>query len=461
MNELRPRLAIAIQKSGGGIGKLTEGSVSLLEECDFKFSLSPRLDSTQVTNYPFDILSLRSRDIPRLMNKGLVDLGIVGLDVLIESGVPLIGLMPLNFGQCKLALGVREDFKYQQPEDLENKKIATSYPNITSNFFQDRRVPIELLYLEGSVELAGFRKWANGVVDVMESGSSMLTNSLEPKEVLFDSEAWLVASPSLREKKGSERIVEEFLVRCSALLRSRQNRFIVVNVPAGIEQSVRDLVPGLLSPTISACVDPRWLEISSVVPSDNYWEIIDKLKELGARDIVDLDMKRAIPNRDDPSISQMMTSIYSSGTEVDTAIKATPTPSPLIKEVQDQLGMNFFGLKPDDIGTLLAAFEQRTIPFDVVAAVINKQAEIQGLHPDKYPFDDTVYDLVSIKLAKFDTGQIWQTVEREFLERNRADLVMVYGYDGPINGITGLLAHYALTKMDIKELNRVGKEVHF
>ena len=311
MKEQDPRLAIAIQKSsGGGNGRLTNDSIDLLKGCDFKFRVTDRLDSTQVTNYPMDILSLRSRDIPRLLGRGLVDLGIVGLDILVESEIPLVRLMPLGYGRCKLALGVREDVEYREPSDLKDATVATSYPNITNGFFKAREVPIDLLYLEGSAELAGFRKWARGVIDVIESGSSMLTNGLDPKEVLFESEAWLVASPSLRGKNGSGEIVEEFLTRSLALLRPRLNRLIVVNVPAGTENAVKDLIPGSLSPTVSPCVDPGWLDISSVVPANDFWEITKKLKALGARDIIELEMKRMLPNGEDPDIAQIMAKIY-------------------------------------------------------------------------------------------------------------------------------------------------------
>jgi ATP phosphoribosyltransferase len=312
--EQEPRLALAIQKSGGGgTGRLTNESVELLKGCDFKFSVTDRLDSTQITNYPMDILSLRSRDIPRVLQKGMVDLGIVGLDVVIESKVPLIRLMPLGYGKCRLALGVREDVEYKQPADLKNSIIATSYPNITDDFFKSKEIPIDLLYLEGSAELAGFRKWARGIIDVIESGSSMLTNGLNPKEVLFESEAWLVASPDLKQKSGSEKIVEEFLVRSLALLRPRLNRYIVINTPVGTENAVRDLIPGSLSPTVSPCVDPGWLDVSSVIPANpanDFWEMTEKLKSLGARDTIQLKMERMIPNKGDPEIVQIMAKIY-------------------------------------------------------------------------------------------------------------------------------------------------------
>lgn len=312
--EQEPRLALAIQKSSGdGSGRLTNKSIELLEGCDFKFSVTDRLNSTQVTNYPMDILSLRNRDIPRMLGKGLADLGMVGLDVIIESKIPLIKLIPLGYGKCRVALGVREDVEYKQPADLKDSVIATSYPNITTDFFKSKEVPIDLLYLEGSAELAGFRKWARGVIDVIESGSSMITNGLNPKEVLFESEAWLVASPNLKQKKGSEKIVEELLIRNLALLRPRVNRYIVVNTPVGTEDAVKNLIPGSLSPTVSPCVDPGWLDVSSVVPANpanDFWELTEKLKALGASDVTELTMKRMIPNKGDPEITQIMAKIY-------------------------------------------------------------------------------------------------------------------------------------------------------
>lgn len=311
MKEQEPRLALAIQKSsGGGSGRLTSKSIELLEGCDFKLHVTDRLDSTQITNYPMDVLSLRSKDIPRVLQKGMADLGIVGLDVIVESKVSLIRLMPLGYGKCRVALGVREDVEYGQPADLKDSTIATSYPNITDEFFRSKKVPIDLLYLEGSAELAGFRKWARGVVDVIESGNSMLTNGLDPKEVLFESEAWLVASPNLKQKSGFERIVEEFLIRNLALLRPRSNRYIVVNTPVGAEKAVKDLIPCSLSPTVSPCVDPGWLDISSVIPTQDFWEITRKLKALGARDIIELEMKRMPPNGDDQEVTQIMAKIY-------------------------------------------------------------------------------------------------------------------------------------------------------
>lgn len=313
MPEQEQRLAFAVQKSsGGGSGRLTGETVELLKGCDLKFYMTDKLDSTPVTNFPLDILSVRSRDIPPLLAKGMADLGIVGLDIITEteSEAPLIRLMPLGYGRCKLALGVREDVQYKQPSDLRDSKIATTYPNITTRYFQSKEVPINLLVLNGSVELAGYREWVRGVVDIIESGASMLTNGLDPKEIILESQAWLVANPELRIKKGSEKTVEEILTRSLAYLRPKLNRYIVVNAPVRALDVIKGLIPGSFSPTVSPCVDPEWVDISSVVPFDNFWQITRDLKTAGARDIIEIEMKRMIPNGEDLEIEQMMAKIY-------------------------------------------------------------------------------------------------------------------------------------------------------
>jgi len=301
-------LKIAIQKSG----RLTEPTIDLLKGCDLKFTITDRVDIAHVRNPDIymDILLMRSRDIPDTLINDDVDLGIVGYDIFRESQAPLVLLMPLGYGACRISLGVKKEVPYAIPADLTQAVVATSYPNIAQKFFDSQGVRVQLRPLGGSVELAARVGKANAVVDAVDSGESMRTNGLEEKEVIMESEAWLVASPRLKQQKNKREIVENFLIRSLSYLRPKLNRWISMNVPSELKEDILNtLLPYSQSPTVSLC-ELDMLDIASIIPTNRFWDIIAELKAKGARDIAELAMKRLIPDPDDSELMRIMYSIF-------------------------------------------------------------------------------------------------------------------------------------------------------
>jgi ATP phosphoribosyltransferase len=306
MNEGEQRLSLAIQKSG----RLTKPTIELLEGCDFTFTITDRVDVAQAKNFPMEIILSRSGDIPNTLIDDDVDLGIVGLDAIRESQVPLIELMPLGYEPCKMVLGVRQDVPYTGPASLEGKIVVTSYPNIAQQFFAENNVHVKLRTRRGSVEVVARRGKGSAVVDAMDSGESLRTNGLEQKEIIFESEAMLVANPALRQQTEKRKIVEDFLVRSLSYLRPKLYRWISMDVPRGLKEDILSILPSSLSPTVGVCEDDKVLDIASIIPTNQFWDITAELTRRGARNIAELAMKRLIPNSDDPQLAEMMLKIF-------------------------------------------------------------------------------------------------------------------------------------------------------
>jgi ATP phosphoribosyltransferase len=254
---------------------------------------------------------MRIRDIPRKLIQNNYDLGIVGKDILLESQEPLIELSTVGYGACRVGLSVRQDVPYARPSDLEGKIVSTSYPHITQDFFDTHNVKIDLHECVGSVELDARLGKADAVMDAIDTGESLRTNGLELKELLFDSTAYLVANPSLREQKQKRELVEEFFIRSFSYLRPKYQRWITMNVPIGLKEVILNtLEPYSASPTVSLCENSDMLDIASIIPTNKYWGIIYELRAKGARDIAELTIKRSILNGNDYGLKRMMNELY-------------------------------------------------------------------------------------------------------------------------------------------------------
>ncbi len=304
MNE---RLTIAIQK---GDGRLAEGSRSLLLDADFKFRPKPRVDYADAENFPLRIRFLRNRLISRDVQGGLADFAFLGLDMVEESEKNVLRLLPLGFAKCELYLGVKKESPYRQVTDLAGQKVVSSYLAIARSYLRDKTTEVNLEYREGGEETFVNEGNAEGCIVISESGDSRDSNGIRVLDTLLKSEAYLIASPGLRGKIGSERIVEQFLRRIISVLRAREFTYIVMNAPLSTREQIMDILPSSESPTISPLADPSWLAVASVVPRGQLDIVSETLQTLGVKDIVELGMKRMIPDKDDHVIIEMMEKIY-------------------------------------------------------------------------------------------------------------------------------------------------------
>lgn len=301
------RLIICIQNSDGRMGR---DSLDLLAAADFQFQAEARVDICDVTNFPLSIEFSRNMDIPDDVQRGFCDFGIVGQDRIAESGTQVIPLLPLGFGKCRLQLGVRSDIPYTNPKDLQNLRVATSFPNLSRTFFRTSGILVDLIIRAGKVEKYVKQGRTEACIDITSSGKSMKRNGIEPYDILLESEAFLIASPTLKQKRGNERLVEEFLISIVSAIRSRNFTYLTMNAPDLSKLAILERLPSEESPTVSSLEKLGWLAISSIVPRNNLRATREALQEAGARDIIETPLRQIAPNRDDRVIIEMMEKIY-------------------------------------------------------------------------------------------------------------------------------------------------------
>lgn len=301
------RLSICLQNNDGRMG---QQSLDLLAAANFQFQPEERVDICEVTNYPLTIEFSRNTDIPDDVQRGFCDLGIVGMDRVAETGASVIPLLPFGFGRCRLQLGVRNDISYSNLDDLRNLTVVTSFPNLTRQFFRTRNIPFDLLVRAGKVEKYVRKGRAQACIDITSSGKSMRNNGIEPYDILLESEATLIANPLLKQKRGSERLVEDFLISVVSAIRARDFILISMNAPDKAKTAIVAMLPSEDSPTIAPLDKEGWWSISSVVPRSDFRRIRTELQEIGARGIIGTSQQQIFPNRDDRVIIGMMEKIY-------------------------------------------------------------------------------------------------------------------------------------------------------
>ncbi len=301
-------ITIAMQKSG----RLNEKTIKLFNDCDIDVPQGGRQDFSYSNKFPIKFLFLRNGDIPTVVNRGFADLGVAGQDGVYESGYPLVEAMPLGYGGCNVALGVREDFPYSEPKDLEGLAIATSFPRLTTEFFRSNSVNVDIFELGGSVELAANQDWVKACVDVTSSGESMRVNGLDIKRILMPSEAELVASPLLQKRRGTETTVMDLVSRLLAVTRAQQNRFIAINAPSDKVDEIIEIAKkaGSTSPNSTFSANPNIVEIQAMIRSKNFWETSQLIHLAGGREIAELSVVRSLPNPDDPQLNSIRKMIY-------------------------------------------------------------------------------------------------------------------------------------------------------
>ncbi|MDA0195339.1 MAG: ATP phosphoribosyltransferase [Bacteroidetes bacterium] len=281
-------LRIAVQKSG----RLSESSLDLIRECGIRFSNGGGKLMSSAQNFPLEFLFLRDDDIPGYVADGVADIGIVGENELVEKEKDVSLVKRLGFSKCRLSLAIPKSENYEGLKNFESKSIATSYPNILASFLQKEGIKADIHEISGSVEIAPGIGLADAICDIVSSGSTLLTNGLKEVEVIFKSEAVLVANNTLSPEKNE--ILKQLLFRIDAVQAGSNNKYILLNAPNDKLDLIISLLPGMKSPTVLPLATAGWSSIHSVITEDEFWERIQKLRQAGAEGILIVPIEKMI-----------------------------------------------------------------------------------------------------------------------------------------------------------------------
>ena len=273
-------LRIAVQSKG----RLFDDTMNLLAEADIKVSSGRRTLLVQSGNFPLEVLYLRDDDIPQSVASGVADIGVVGENEFVERGEDADIVSRLGFSRCRLSLAIPKDIDYRGVSWFEGKKIATSYPHILQRYLDEQGIHAEIHVITGSVEISPGIGLADGIFDIVSSGSTLVSNNLREVEVVMQSEALLIGNRQLtQEKRG---ILEQMLFRFKAVKDAEDKKYVRMNVPKARLQEIISVLPGLKSPTVIPLADEEWCSVHTVLSQKRFWEIIGKLKEMGAQGIL-------------------------------------------------------------------------------------------------------------------------------------------------------------------------------
>ena len=271
---------IAIQKSG----RLNKSSLELLKSCGISIDNGKDQLKAAAKNFPMEVFYLRNGDIPQYMRDGVVDLAILGENLLIEKGKNLEVIEPLGFSRCKVSIAVPKDTTFNHINDLNGKRIATSYPNTVNSFLEANQIKADLHIINGSVEIAPNIGLADAICDIVSSGSTLFKNNLKEVIEIAQSEAVLVQAPNVSEE--TKETIKKLRFRIQAVLRAKQSKYILLNAPNNKIEDISNILPVLKSPTILPLAQEGWSSVHSVINAGDFWEVIDQLKTAGAEDIL-------------------------------------------------------------------------------------------------------------------------------------------------------------------------------
>ncbi len=282
------KLKIAIQKTG----RLSENSHKLLEECGIKFSNGINVLKTSAVNFPVEILFLRDDDIPQYVEQQVADIGILGENMVYEKNKDVDVLEQLGFAQCRLSLAIPKEESYPGPQYFMNKKIATSYPMLLTDFLNKNKIKAEIEEISGSVEIAPGIGLADAVCDIVSSGSTLMTNGLREVATIMKSQAVIISNKNLDQEKLD--ILNRLLFRIRAVKNAKENKYILLNAPEKAIPEICRILPGMKSPTVLPLVEKGWCSLHSVVKEDEFWERINQLKNAGAEGILVIPIEKMI-----------------------------------------------------------------------------------------------------------------------------------------------------------------------
>lgn len=281
-------LRIAVQSKG----RLFEDTMALFAEADIKLSTFKRTLLTQSSNFPIEVLFLRDDDIPQSVASGVADLGIVGENEFVERKEKADIIYRLGFSKCRLSLAVHKEEEYNGPSWFNGKKIATSYPGILQTYLDKQGINADIHVITGSVEIAPGIGLSDAIFDIVSSGSTLISNNLKEVEIVMKSEALLIGNPNLTPEK--KEILEELLFRIEAVKAAEDKKYVLMNAPTDKVKDIIEVLPGVKSPTIMPLATEGWSSVHTVIDQKCFWEIIGKLKALGAQGILVLPIEKMI-----------------------------------------------------------------------------------------------------------------------------------------------------------------------
>lgn len=279
-------LKIAIQKSG----RLNEKSVQLLKNCGLNFENYKSSLITLASNFDLEILFLRDDDIPGYVEQGIADIGIVGENVINESLAQVDYIQRLGFGKCTLKIAVPKDSTYDSIQDLHQKSIATSYPNILTQFLVEHGIEADIQSISGSVEIAPGLGLSDAICDIVSTGGTLKSNGLKPFADVSTSEAILIG----RKDVADNPLLIELLQRIQSVLRAKETKYVVLNVEKPNVEKITRLLQGVKSPTVVPLAEEGWVAVHTVIPEEDFWGKINQLKAAGAQGIVVMPIEKII-----------------------------------------------------------------------------------------------------------------------------------------------------------------------
>ena len=279
---------IAIQKSG----RLNQDSLTLLKNCGIAIDNGKDQLKASAQNFPVEIFFLRNGDIPQYLSDGVVDLAILGKNTLEEKGADIEIIEPLGFSKCRVSIAIPKDKKFSSIDDLEGKRIATSYPNTVKSFLNKEGINAELHIINGSVEIAPNIGLADAICDIVSSGSTLFKNNLKEVITISESQAMLVQSPLI--KKEQIQVIDKIRFRIRAVLRAKKSKYILLNIPNDKIKPITKILPVLKSPTVLPLAKQGWSSLHSVINEEDFWEVIDALKAEGAEDILVIPIEKMV-----------------------------------------------------------------------------------------------------------------------------------------------------------------------
>lgn len=274
------KIRIAIQKAG----RLNEDSLGILKDAGISIDNGKDQLKASARNFPMEVFYLRNGDIPQYLRDGVIDIAIVGENLLIEKGEDIAIAQKLGFSKCKVSLAIPKGKTYSAVTDFEGKKIATSYPNTVKRYLEEKGVTADLHIISGSVEIAPSIGLADAICDIVSSGSTLFKNNLKEVEVMLTSEAVLAVSPAIDQERKA--ILDKLLFRFKAVLKGREFKYVLLNAPNHNIDKIISILPGMKSPTVLPLAEEGWSSVHSVVDKNRFWDVIDELKEAGAEGIL-------------------------------------------------------------------------------------------------------------------------------------------------------------------------------
>jgi ATP phosphoribosyltransferase len=285
MNE---NLRIAVQKKG----RLYDGSMALLKECGIDVSNGNNQLRVQAANFPLEVFFLRDDDIPEYVQDAVADIGFVGQNVIAEKNKQINAVEKLGFGKCRLSIAIPKSGTIRSIADLSDKKIATSYPLVLSNFLEQKNIKATIQEISGSVEIAPRIGLADAICDLVSSGSTLFSNELTELETVLQSEAVLISNKKLSVEK--QNLLDKLLFRIRAVKKAKNNKYVLLNAPNDKLEAIIKILPGMKSPTILPLAESGWSSVHSVISENDFWNVIESLKANGAQGILIVPIEKMI-----------------------------------------------------------------------------------------------------------------------------------------------------------------------